>query len=378
MKAKSFALLVAGIVLCAVSSAQGNSIIDNCCFVNRSCVTNQEWVNGWHAFQRNECPASQPVAPASASVSAPAGQPIDNCCNVNRQCVTNQEWVNGWHAFRRNECPVGQPVAPASAPAGQPIDNCCYVDRQCNSDQDWVNGWSAYRNGQCGAPGRAQTVASFQPGGGAVSRTATGIVIGHAGANGILPTTEPYYWRAIGERWSTTSCCDHSWQCNSHQDRVEGFRVFQTNLPNIYCPLPGLISIVGDPDFVAYYQQRLAQLQRLPQRYNYALEGLNKIEQLAIEHFTHVSITDRIYFVKWGGPGSNGQDTRDTAVLVREACRVHAYDAKVRWATFDQEVYNNEDVVCREMELAALHELGAPPHVIERASSELAGARARL
>ena len=66
MRAKTFALIVVSLVLFAPSSAQQNAIIDNCCFVNRSCVTDQEWINGWHAFQRNECPASQPVAPASA------------------------------------------------------------------------------------------------------------------------------------------------------------------------------------------------------------------------------------------------------------------------------------------------------------------------
>ena len=132
VRTRAFALIIASFVLFAPSSAQQNPIIDNCCFVNRSCATNQEWVEGWHAFRRNECPSGQPVAP----VSAPAGQPIDNCCNVNRQ--TNQDWVNGWHAFRRNECPTGQSSsAPVSAPAGQPIDNCFCPTLQ---------------SGQCAAP----------------------------------------------------------------------------------------------------------------------------------------------------------------------------------------------------------------------------------
>ena len=160
MRARIFALIVVSLVLFAPSLAQQNPVIDNCCFVNRSCVTDQEWINGWHAFQRNECPASQPVAQASAPVSAPAGQPIDNCCYVNRSCATNQDWVNGWHAFQRNECPASQPVAqasaPVSAPAGQPIDNCCFVDRQCLSNQDWINGYQAFQYGQCYAPGQPQ------------------------------------------------------------------------------------------------------------------------------------------------------------------------------------------------------------------------------
>ena len=152
MRAKSLALIFAGFVICAVSSAQGNSVIDNCCYVNRQCATNQDWVDGYHAFQRNECPVSQPVAQA--------GQPVDNCCYVNRQCNTNQDWVDGWHAFQRNECPAGQPAAPASAPvsapADQPIDNCCFVNRQCHSNQEWIAGYQAFQNGQCAAPGQPQ------------------------------------------------------------------------------------------------------------------------------------------------------------------------------------------------------------------------------
>ena len=137
---------------------------------------------------------------------------------------------------------------------------------------------------------------------------------------------------------------------------------------------------MGDPDFISYYEQRVALLRnRAPHRYNYVLEGLNKIEQNRSPYRgTHVSIVDRIYFVTWGGPASNEWVTLDSAVLVREACRVHAYDAKFRWATFNQEVYNREDVVCREMELATVNELGAPPHVIERSRRELASARARV
>ena len=85
-------------------SQQPTAQIDNCCFVNRQCATNQEWTDGYWAYQRNECPSGQPVAPVSAPVSAPAGQPIDNCCFVNRQCVTNQEWIDGYMAYQNGQC----------------------------------------------------------------------------------------------------------------------------------------------------------------------------------------------------------------------------------------------------------------------------------
>ncbi len=380
MKARSFALITTAILLCAAALAGSASDIDNCCFAGWQCGSNQDWINGWHAYRAGQC-----SAPAQSGASGGAAAQIDNCCFAGWQCHTDQDWTNGWHAYRNNQCgaPARSPVPASSQPAGGApahVDNCCFVNRQCHSDQDWINGWQAYRNGQCGAPGQAQTAASYQTGGGNILRSASGIVIGHSGGGGILPTTEPYNWPALGEVWSTSSCCDFTWQCNNAQDRAEGLRVYQTNLPNVYCPLPGLISIVGDPDFISFYEQRVALLRnRAPQRYNYVLEGLNKIEQNRSPYRgTHVSIVDRIYFVTWGGTASNEWITLDSAVLVREACRVHAYDAKVRFHNFNQDVYNREDVVCREMELATLNELGAPPHVIERSRRELASARARV
>ncbi|MCY3833818.1 MAG: hypothetical protein OXG85_12445 [Chloroflexi bacterium] len=168
MRVKTFALMIAAIVLCAVSLAQGSSNIDNCCSVNRQCATNREWVAGYHAFQRNECPAGQSAAPASAPVSAPVGQPIDNCCYVNRQCATDQQWVDGYWAYQNGQCAAPAQVQPApsaqpaaSAPAN--VDNCCFLDRQCHSDDEWENGYWAYQNNECpAAPASVQT-ASVAP-----------------------------------------------------------------------------------------------------------------------------------------------------------------------------------------------------------------------
>ncbi len=47
------------------ASEQTQSDIDNCCFVNRLCQSEQEWVDGYWAYQRNECPAP-PQAGSSA------------------------------------------------------------------------------------------------------------------------------------------------------------------------------------------------------------------------------------------------------------------------------------------------------------------------
>ena len=38
---------------------------DNCCFVNRECTTDQEWIDGYEAYQRNECLGPAPSQPHS-------------------------------------------------------------------------------------------------------------------------------------------------------------------------------------------------------------------------------------------------------------------------------------------------------------------------
>lgn len=44
--------------------------INNCCFVNRQCESDQQWTDGYFAFQRNECPVSAPVQTQSSSAYA--------------------------------------------------------------------------------------------------------------------------------------------------------------------------------------------------------------------------------------------------------------------------------------------------------------------
>ena len=44
------------------------------------------------------------VATASAAPSAIQPANIDNCCFVDRQCATDQEWGDGFWAYQRNEC----------------------------------------------------------------------------------------------------------------------------------------------------------------------------------------------------------------------------------------------------------------------------------
>lgn len=115
------------------------------------------WMASWVSHARVE-----QNAPAQAQ---PARQ-IDNCCFVDRQCNTDQDWNDGYWAFQNGQCaapaqtqPQTQPQASTQPVAASPpvgVDNCCFVDRQCNSDQDWDDGYWAFQNGLCAAPGQVQ------------------------------------------------------------------------------------------------------------------------------------------------------------------------------------------------------------------------------
>ena len=134
----------AGESLTISSSTQGKTY----CWLNVS--------DGWMAWT-TRVSASAPAAATAPSVDQPTQPPsIDNCCFVNRQCHTNQEWVSGYWAFQRNECPVSgqtpqqtvtQPES--STPAG--VDNCCFIGWQCRTDGEFVRGYWAYKSNQCAA-----------------------------------------------------------------------------------------------------------------------------------------------------------------------------------------------------------------------------------
>jgi len=106
------------------------------------------WMAGWlqHSHVTD---GAQPRAPASAD--------IDNCCFVDRQCATQQEWESGYWAFQNNQCQApaqplpGSPQRPASRSAAA-VDNCCFLGMQCASDEDWQLGFTAFQRNQCKHP----------------------------------------------------------------------------------------------------------------------------------------------------------------------------------------------------------------------------------
>lgn len=103
-----------------------------------------------------------------ASASPQQSSQVDNCCFVDRQCQSDEEWESGYWAYQSNQCPaVTQPATPVTT---QPttsvttaVNNCCFVDRQCVTDDEWIDGYRAFQNGQCGAPSQNIAVTRSRP-----------------------------------------------------------------------------------------------------------------------------------------------------------------------------------------------------------------------
>ncbi len=153
---KLLVIFTALIILSIPTSAQ----INNCCGVDRQCDTDEQWISGYWAFQNNQCVApSQQQGQSTSSQSQPQSEPsedIDNCCFVDRQCMTDEQWVNGYNAFQNNQCaaPSQQQRGTSSQSQSQPgtsedIDNCCFIGWQCNADAEWTSGYFAYQEDQC-------------------------------------------------------------------------------------------------------------------------------------------------------------------------------------------------------------------------------------
>ncbi|MDE2855176.1 MAG: hypothetical protein OXN88_13470 [Chloroflexota bacterium] len=99
---------------------------------------------GWLAKTSRVSP-TPPSHPSSSQTNQPAN--VDNCCFVDRQCQTQQEWVNGYWAFKNGQCAA---AAQTSSAASAHVDNCCFIGWQCHNDDDWSRGYHAFQNNQCG------------------------------------------------------------------------------------------------------------------------------------------------------------------------------------------------------------------------------------
>ena len=72
------------------------------------------WLADWVEYTRLD---QQQTAPAEAPAHQQQRSNIDNCCFVNRQCHSDREWVEGYWAYQRNECPA-QPQQISTVSAG--------------------------------------------------------------------------------------------------------------------------------------------------------------------------------------------------------------------------------------------------------------------
>ena len=126
--------------------------VDNCCFVDRQCASDQEWTDGYWAYQQGQCAApAQTPAETSAQPAASETGVVDNCCFTGWQCNSDQEWVNGYWAYQNNQCD-----APPSASRGSAgnADSCCQLGWNCAFDFDYIMGrwWYAGNGGECNQP----------------------------------------------------------------------------------------------------------------------------------------------------------------------------------------------------------------------------------
>ncbi len=84
---------------------QTASNIDNCRFVDRQCMTDQEWTDGYWVFQNSQCiaPLQTQTEISDKPVSSVAAN-ADNCCDLGWNCTTDEQWRRGCMGFHSNEC----------------------------------------------------------------------------------------------------------------------------------------------------------------------------------------------------------------------------------------------------------------------------------
>ncbi len=105
------------------------------------------WMADW-------VPMTRIAAPTSTAPN------VNNCCFIDRQCASDAEWVDGYWAFQKNQC--GAPTQSAATSSQQPTsetatdqNNCCFTGWQCHSDLDWVAGFVAFQQNRCEHRGMA-------------------------------------------------------------------------------------------------------------------------------------------------------------------------------------------------------------------------------
>ena len=301
------------------AAPQNVSNVDNCCFVDRQCHTDQEWADGYWAFQNGQCAApaqSQPqTVPQPQTQAQPQTQPsaqpydtslekIDNCCHLDRECHSEEEWRAGWLAFKALECWDEYRIwwaapHPGAVPASG-SNNCCTAPGWiCNTDEHFDAGYRAYRdNSHCSPRVRLEYM--------------------------------PYY-RHI---YATDNCCDLGRECHSDADWQRGYTDFLYFRCSIDIPVVNNVpvQIQGRQAFVSRWIAAFSLLKaQSPRFYDYAIAGLNAIKEGSDGNPKVIGCgvfcgSEKTVYCEWG-EDFNHTDHQSIAVfasiIVHEACHCH-------------------------------------------------------
>jgi len=159
--AKAVTVMLTLICLSRATSSE----VNNCCSVDRQCTTDEEWTAGYYAFQNNQCAAPADSQQQTMSTSQPqpastASEDIDNCCFVDRQCSTDEEWINGYNAYQSGQCAAPaqqQSQARQAQQSPSQVNNCCFSGWQCDTDEEWTSGYWAFQHDHCASQSHWET-----------------------------------------------------------------------------------------------------------------------------------------------------------------------------------------------------------------------------
>ncbi|MCY4538414.1 MAG: SH3 domain-containing protein [Chloroflexi bacterium] len=303
--------------------SQPQTPIDNCCFVDRQCHTDQEWADGYWAFQNGQCAApaqSQPQVQAQPQTQAQTqtqtwvptqrGNPhdIDNCCQLDRECHSDEEWRAGWVAFKELECwdeyhKWARTPDPRYMPASG-SDNCCNAPGWlCLNDEHFHFGLMAFQD------------------------------YGHCN-----PQIKPYYLPSVRYYDATDNCCHLGRQCQTEEDWAQGYSDFlhfrcEFNDIPLFVDIP--VHIEGSPSFTAMMKAAFSLLKaKSPYYYDYAIRGLDKIRQESdgdpLTSGGHVTCEDKTYVSRFSDSFLGDYTTKllqEASIIVHEACHCNLKDA---------------------------------------------------
>ena len=318
------------------AAAQQPANVDNCCFVDRECHTDEEWMAGYWAYQQNTCPP--PALPhidyqalSLTRTGIPAeetgglitdlGHAIDNCCDLDRECHTEAEWRDGYNAFSRLECwdeyhKWARTPDPRYMPA-EGSDNCCTAPGWlCLNDTHYQRGFDAFL-----------TYSHCRP-----------HIMRH-----FIPSHE--YYDAVD------NCCQLDRECLTDADWQRGYHDWSFFRCEFSVPLIDQlpVRIEGSDEFYSLYRVIFSLLKaRSPYYYDYVARGSQRIVQRPEGHYALCT-----------SPRNNTHESP-----------WHSYDEGPRWHAVLRQLWRTVHEACHcNRQWAGLDE-GLPSEAFEAACME--------